>query len=166
MKEQKILRKIATAKVSAVERFVARDNLEAANIGGWSKLFDKLFMDMVEENVGSAVVTSHMFMRKCTDAPILNELGFCAEIKLAHFFQLIERQRDGKRDGKDGFLQVTGTNNGAHIRGSDGNLWNMHALFRQDEGCWWLLVHPIVLDPSDTCSPKDSRLLSYDFQST
>ena len=156
--EQNFLTKIDTVVVSGVKRFVAREHMPEFNVGEMTDTFDRLFLDKVEENVADDVIAVHHVNRRCTDGPILNELGRRAEIKLFHFLELIKAQNDGKL----GPLDVYDSGNGAHIRGSDGNLWNVMSVYRKDFKCWFIITAPIILDPSDTCSPGDFRLLSYD----
>lgn len=118
VKFAELLKQVATVTVGGVERFCAKDHLEAANIGWTDTDFERFFLDKVEENVGTGVLAIHRLERQSPDALIMTELGDRAEIQLAHFFELLEAQSEGE----EGPLLVDGRSNYAHIRGTDGNV--------------------------------------------
>src|SRR3989338_911690 len=122
-----LLRRIATPTATGVQRFVCDDEaLKAANIGWTGKNFKAHFLDKVEEGVSDAVVVVHRLERASPDVPILAELGNRAEIQLAHFFALLQKQSKGE----DGLLLVNGGYaNVAYIKGNNGSVWAVGA-------CW------------------------------
>ena len=88
-----LLRKVATAEVKSVEKFVVDDKaLKEANIGWTGGNFKKLFSGLVEEGVGDAILAVHRLEKSSQDAPIRTELNGRDVIKLAQFFELLKRQ--------------------------------------------------------------------------
>ena len=85
-----LLKQIMTVKAAGAAKFVAEDHLKSANVGWTGDNFKKLFLKKMEENVGDAAIAIDRLERASKDAPIMTELGARAEIKLAHFFGLLE----------------------------------------------------------------------------
>jgi len=132
VRESDLLRKLVTVPVKGAKKFVAKDHIKSANVGYTGTNFDKLFLDLVEENVEDANLAGHSLGRKSLDAPIMAELGDRAKIKLAHFFGLVEKQSKGEA----GTLLTNGCANIAYIEGIDGNLWVVGALWVSGYGVW------------------------------
>lgn len=132
VKASDLLRKLATAEVVGVARFVAIEHLKTANVGWMGDNFKKFFLGKVEESVGSDVIVVHRLEKDSRDAPIMTELGDRVEIKLAQFFGLLEKQSKDEA----GPLLVNGYSNIAYITGSDGNLWAVGASWYSGNGYW------------------------------
>jgi len=144
-----LLRRIATTTATGVQRFVCDDEaLKAANIGWTGKNFKAHFLDKVEEGVSDAVVVVHRLERASPDVPILAELGNRAEIQLAHFFALLQKQSKGE----DGLLLVNGYANVAYIKGNDGSFWAVRAFWSSGYRDWFVEAYSVeaysVEDPS------------------
>ena len=127
-----LFKRITTVPVSGAKRFVAKDQLQEANIGWTGGNFKRLFLEKVEENVGDAVIAMDRLEEDLLDAPIRAELGDRAKIQLAHFFGLLKAQAKGE----EGALLVNGCANIAYIRGIDGNFWAVDARWHFGFGCW------------------------------
>lgn len=134
-----LLRKIVTVSVPGMEKFVAEDHLKDANIAWRGSNFDKLFLRKVEKNIGELTVAVYCLEKDSLDAPILTQLGDYAEINLAHFFSLIEKQSKGE----SGPLLVKGYANIAYIRGIDNNRWVVCACWRSARGCWFVGAYSV-----------------------
>ena len=130
------LRKVTTVSVFCAKKFVAKDQLQAANIGWTNSNFDKFFLNKVEENVGDTTLAVHRLEKGSKDSMIRTELGDRAEIQLAHFFELLKKQSKGE----EGRLLVNGYANIAYIIGNDGNLWAVLALWFSAFRCWAVLA--------------------------
>ena len=140
--EQPLLRKLVSVRVEGAKRFVAKDHLKEANVGWTGGNFDKLFLDLVEENVNDQNVAVHRLERKSKDAPIMAQLGEKARTSLCHFFGLLKDQSKGQ----EGYLLVNGSANIAYIIGNDGNFWAV--LARWDSGRrFWYVNARSVEDP-------------------
>lgn len=144
VKAAELLREVARAAVGGAARFVARDHLTAANIGWMSDDFKRYFLNVVEEKVEGVTLTVHRLKKASLGAPILSELGDCAEISLAHFFELMKRQSKGEA----GPLLVNGWANIAYIRGNDGNLWAVDAYWNDTDRDWDVYVYSVE-DPHE-----------------
>ncbi|MEX2008468.1 MAG: hypothetical protein WD850_03195 [Candidatus Spechtbacterales bacterium] len=106
-----------TVQVEQVERFVAREQLEAANVRVHGEDFPRFFLDKGEENRGRATLAIYRLEGEATNAPILADLGDRAAIFLAHLFELLK----GQARGESGPLRTNGVNI-AYIRDHDGQL--------------------------------------------
>ena len=91
-----------------------------------------MFLKKTEENVGDAAIAIDRLERASKDAPIMTELGARAEIKLTHFFGLLEAQSKGE----EGVLLVNGNANIAYIIGDDGNPWAVSADWDSGDRYW------------------------------
>lgn len=132
IKEPDLLRRITTISVPGTKRFVAKDHLKTANIGWAGDNFNKLFLKKAEENVKDLTIAVDRLEKNSLDASILAELGNRAEINLAHFFWLIEKQSKGE----NGPLLTNGYANIAYILGIDGNLWAVGVYWYSGRGYW------------------------------
>ena len=122
----------ADVSVDATQRFVANDRLGAANIGWTNDAFKRLFLNKVEANVPAAKLSVHCLEEDSLDSPILAELGDKAEIFLAYFFQLLEKQSKGQA----GRLLTNGYANIAYIRDAEGILWAVDASWDVGDRYW------------------------------
>jgi len=141
LKMPDLLKLVASkVQVSGAKRFVAKDELESANVGyTGSSNFDNFFLNKVEENVGEATLAVHKLEKNSVDAPIMTELGSRAEISLAHFFDLLKKQSKGQK----GTLLVNRRANIAYIRGTDGNIWAVNASWNSYLGCWFVFADSV-----------------------
>ena len=130
--QSNLLKRIAIVSARGATRFVAEDHLKSANVGWTGDNFKKLFLKKTEENVGDAAIAIDRLERASKDAPIMTELGARAEIKLAHFFSLLEAQSKGR----EGDLAVDGSANIAYIIGNDGNFWAVIANWCSGHRYW------------------------------
>lgn len=125
-----LLKQVAKASVSDIKRFLAKDNLKAANVVWMNDNFKRLFLEKVEENVSAAELCIHRLEKDSCDPEIMAELGEGRrEIALAHFFKLLTKQQ---AKGSQGPLLTNGWANIAYIMGSDGSLWAVRAGWHRD----------------------------------
>lgn len=127
-----LLRKLASVQVPGTKEFVTKDHLESSNIGWTGNNFKTHFLDKIEGNVGDAVIVVHGLKRVSLDDLILAELEDRAEIRLVHFFALLQKQSKGE----NGPLFIDGFINGAYIKGNDNNLWAVFAIWLMSCGFW------------------------------
>lgn len=139
-----LLRQIAVAEIGGTQRFVAKDHLAEANVGWTSENFNRLFLELVEENGEGATLYVHCLERASLDASILAELGDRAKISLAHFFGALKKQSKGE----PGPLLTNGYANIAYLTGSDGNLWAVDAYW-DGVGRYWVVNAYSVGNPSE-----------------
>ena len=132
LKQFNLLSRVATAQIEATEKLVASEHIKSANIGYMWDGFCDNFSNMVEESVPAATIAVSRLEKASVDKTILAQLGDKAEIKLAHFFALLEKQSKGE----DGVLLVNGYANIAYIRDSKGTLWAVGALWDSLFRCW------------------------------
>jgi hypothetical protein len=134
VKQEGLLVAVTNVKVKSAKKFVAKDQLKAANIGFTGYNFDEFFLNMTEEGVKATNLKIHKLEKASLDGPIMEELGITdgKDIKLAHLFQLIEAQAKGN----DGPLLTNGYANVAYIKGSDGKLWAVLCIWLSDGGDW------------------------------
>lgn len=135
-----LLKRVATVLARGTAKFVDEDRLKEANIGWLGGSFEKLFLKKMEENVDDAAIAVHRLERASKNAPIMAELGNGAEIKLAHFFSLLEAQ--SKR--QEGALLVNGYPNIAYIIGDDGNFWAVFASWNSGSRYWGIDARSVV----------------------
>jgi len=113
VEKENLFKKVDTVSVGGVERFFAQSYLKKAHfILPDRGNFQKFLAEKVEENVGDATISIHHLERASSDAAIMSKLGDLAEIKLAHFLELIKAQSKGEA----GILLVNGSANIAYIR--------------------------------------------------
>jgi len=132
VKQPDLLCRVTTVEVPGTAKFVAKSRLKAANVGWTDDNFNQLFRDKVEEQVSDATLVVSRLEKGSLDAPILAELGDRAETQLAHMFALLEKQNKGEQ----GVLLTNGYANIFYIRGTDGNLWAVGAVWGSGGGCW------------------------------
>lgn len=134
-----LLRQVATVVVNGTKKFIAKDYLEAANIGWTNESFKHFFLDKVEKNVEAANLAVHRLQKASLDAPILDELGDRAEISLVRFFELLKKQA---RD-QSGPLLTNGYANIAYIRDSEENLWAVNAYWFDVDRAWYVYADSV-----------------------
>jgi len=135
----KLLSRVASVEVAGSKRFVAKDHIQAANIGWMSDNFKKLFLNFVEDNVEGGSITIHRLEYASLDVPILTELGDRAQISLIHLFELLKKQSKGE----SGPLLTNGCANIAYIIGSDSNLWAVNVSWDGARRCWGISAHSV-----------------------
>lgn len=131
-REFDLLKFVGHASVKATNKFIAKDNLKQANVGFTGNNFDRFFLNKVENDIRAGKVVVHELKKASFDKPILDELGDRAEISMAHFFDLLERQKDGGA----GVLLANGYVNIAHIRDAEGNPWAVDACWDSANRSW------------------------------
>lgn len=132
VKQSDLLKWVATVTVPAVQRFVVKDCLKAANIGWTGDNFNRLLKGKVEKDVPKANLVIHRLERASLDVPILAELGDKAEVKLSYLIDLLKKQKDGK----DGVLLTNGYANISYVCDTKGNLWAVNTRW-DPEYCFW-----------------------------
>lgn len=143
--ELPLLRKVATAQVSANKRFVSDDKAaKRANVGYRSDQFKRLFGDKVEQNVSAATVAVHSLEKESMNSPILAKLGEKAQLPLAYLFELMEKQSNGQQ----GKLLTNGYANIVYAVGNDGNIWAVGARWHSRCRDWGVCARSVeVPDP-------------------
>ncbi|OGY43229.1 MAG: hypothetical protein A3B89_01065 [Candidatus Buchananbacteria bacterium RIFCSPHIGHO2_02_FULL_40_13] len=155
VKGAELLKRVTTMAVSGTKRFVANEHRKETNVGLTGSNFEKLFLEKVEENVGDAIIAIDRLVRASLNASIRAELGSRAEIKLAHFFEVLKAQSGGEA----GVLLVNGYANIAYIRGADKKVWAVDAYWGSDCGFWRVDARSVG-GPSGWCAGR--RVLSRD----
>lgn len=139
IKRIKLLSKLRTVEVPAVENFVLTEEvLKEANVYAWDN-FRKIFLGKQEQGVTANRLAIHSLGKNSLDAPIRKELGCGEEITLAHFVHLLKEQSKGQ----DGVLLTNGYANIAYIKGNDGNLWAVDAHWDSVRRCWFVSADSI-----------------------
>lgn len=123
-----ILEYVATVKVSATNRFVASEHIQAANIGYVGDNFKRLFLNKIEEDVPAAELVISKLKKTSLNDPIMTELGEKKKVFLAHFIELLEKQSKGQSDP----LIVNGYANIVYIQDEKGNFWAVGARWHVD----------------------------------
>jgi hypothetical protein len=139
IKQFELLTRVAVVQVEKMERFVASERKEAANIGYMWPDFQAHFADMVEENVPVATIVGSRLEKNSRDAPILAKLGSKAKIKLAHFYTLLQKQAHGE----DGILLTNGYANVAYIEDGKGVLWAVRASWHSRCRYWGVHAYSV-----------------------
>ena len=129
-----ILKKFTTIRVEGTKRFVVKDGLVRANIGWTGLNFNKLFLDVIEEDIEATTLTIHSLVKASHDDSIISELGEHAKIKLAYFFGLLEKQSKGEA----GPLLVSKYGNVAYITDVGGTIWTLGACWSTHHGYWYM----------------------------
>jgi len=129
----RLLKQIGTVKIKETKHFIVKGHLQEADVGWTGENFQRFFFDKVEENVKKAVLIAHNLEKDSRDASICAELGEQAETLLVHLFALLKRQSRGE---KEDILQVNGCANIFYVRGTDSNLWTVHAHWYSGYGDW------------------------------
>ena len=141
--ENKFLKRIARVAVGGAKWFVPKDHIQSANIGRMDDGFRMFFLDKVEENVNGTIIVVHQLEKDSLDVSILAELGDHAQISLAHFFELLEKQSKGE----SGQLLTNGYAMIAYIIDKDGNTRAVNAIW-SDARRYWVVYANLVESPS------------------
>lgn len=139
VKQFDLLTPVASMQVEAIEKFVASEHREAANIGYMWDDFKAHFANLVEENVRATTIVVSRLEKDSLDKPILERLGDKARIKLAHFVTLLKKQAHGE----DGVLLTDGRANIAYIEDDKGTLWAVHARWSSYYRYWGVYAHSV-----------------------
>ena len=133
-----------------VFRFLAGKGYIMGKYGNWTRGEDEALLNILGgDDIARAILRRELKVvvnqsnllkriaidrleRASKDAPIMTELGARAEIKLAHFFSLLEAQSKGR----EGDLAVDGSANIAYIIGNDGNFWAVIANWCSGHRYW------------------------------
>lgn len=138
--EFQLLRLVTTVSVDEAKRFVASERLQAANVGWTGENFKRLFLDKIEKNVPDGQIAIHSLVKGSLDPEIMVELGRARRvIRLAHFFQMLERQAKGQA----GPLLTSGAVNVAYCVGNDGNVWAVYADWDSVDRYWYVVASSI-----------------------
>lgn len=132
-KKSSLLARVCSVSVPDIPNFVMDEvSQKKANIGwlGINFLYD--FFGKTEEGVAQAQLALHRLKKNSLDKPILARLGDKAEISLAQFIGLIEKQAKGR----EGVLLVNGYANIAYIGDKNGVIWAVSARWYSGRGYW------------------------------
>lgn len=136
-----LLKFVQTVSVPAISRFAANDRLRAANINWIGENFEKFFLNQIEEDVLAGSVVIYELRNPSLYKPILKQLGNRAEIYLAQFFELIERQAEGQSGTP---LIVNDHANIACIRSKkDNKIWAVSASWHGFYSHWRVEAHSV-----------------------
>ena len=156
VKMANLLKRVTTMSVSGPKKFVVSEHLKEANVGWMGDNFNRVFLNFVEENVPDATLAVSRLERNSPDASILTELGDKAKTKLAHLFQLMEKQSKGE----EGVLFVNGYVNIVYVEDDNGTVWAVGAYWNPDHGYWLVsalsVEVPYVWDAGDQVLSRDS----------
>jgi len=130
------LHRLAEVIISGTKKFVASKAFGPKNPAGikfyLGDSFRKNFFGKVEKNTPSIQLDIHKLIKASTDGPIMEELDGNKETTLAHFYELISRQPNGR----PGSLLTNGHANIFYIRDVKGQLWAVYALW-DSVSCGW-----------------------------
>ena len=136
-----LLKLIGEVELSGVAKFVAADAFTKENgIAYMGENFRKFILSVVEQNISATTLTVSDLTEAAKDMRIATalEVDRKGEVALAHFFELLQRQ---KKPGDLGSLRTDGGTNAAYIIGVDGNTWAVYAGLNSDG--WRVNVYPL-----------------------
>jgi len=102
--------------------------------------FRRHFLGKVEDNVGPTEIGVHRLRRPARDQAIIAAIGERHETRLAHLWWLLSRQPNGE----SGPLALGGVPNVFYIRGMNGRLWAVDAVW---SGAGWEIGASALDDP-------------------
>ncbi len=145
LRKNDLLRRVTEVTVFAVKKFAALDNFKVGNAGiVWlSDNFKTNFLGKIEKDVRAATLVASRLEKSSLDKDIRAELGTDKEETiLAHLFQLLSRQSDGK----PGILLTNGYANIFYVRDAKGNFWAVYAGWYSPGRGWHVYANPVNPD--------------------
>lgn len=134
---QCLLESIGATVVAPVKEFMAKDFFKLGTSAGVTIAylgdnFKENFLKKVERDIAGTTLKSFRLKEASLDQPIITELGPKHETTLAHLWELLKAQPNGK----PGTLLTNGCANIFYIRDTEGILWAVGAGWRS--GGWYV----------------------------